>query len=163
MDLSVNSIKFTLGCVYGPNRDEPSFYQILEERIKLMQNQNLIIVGDWNLLLDPDMDGENYLHIYNPRARQAMHKLISNLNLIDVWRDENLESKKYTWRRLLSNKSVQKGRLDLFRISESLQAYVVKPTIELGYRSDHSSITLSLKLRGVTRSKTFWKFNNTLL
>ncbi|GFO41731.1 tyrosyl-DNA phosphodiesterase 2 [Plakobranchus ocellatus] len=92
------------------------------------------------------MDGENYLHINNPRARQAMHKLITNLNLIDAWRDENPESKKYTWRRLLSNKSVQKGRLDFFLISESLQAYVVKPTIELGYRSDHSSITLSLKL-----------------
>ncbi|GFO44265.1 Cd209 antigen [Plakobranchus ocellatus] len=41
-------------------------------------------------------------------------------------------------------------------------AYEVKPTIELGYRSDHSLITLSLKLSGVTRSKTFWKFNNTL-
>ncbi|GFO02758.1 reverse transcriptase-like protein [Plakobranchus ocellatus] len=111
MDLSVNSIKFTLGCVYGPNRDEPSFYQILEERIKLMQNQNLIIVGDWNLLLDPDMDGENYLHINNPRARAAMHKLIGNLNLIDVWRDENPEWKKIHMEATLDKQICPEGRL----------------------------------------------------
>ena len=36
---------------------------------KEYQNHNIIIAGDWNLMLDPQLDSYNYKHINNPKAR----------------------------------------------------------------------------------------------
>ena len=50
------------------------------------------MVGDRNLLLNPDVDGKNYKHVNNPNSRQKVLKLMSDLNLYDVWREENGDS-----------------------------------------------------------------------
>ena len=42
--------------LYGPNRDNPEFYAELEERISEAGFENLIIGGDWNLVLDFTLD-----------------------------------------------------------------------------------------------------------
>ena len=41
--------------------------------------------------------------------------------------------------------------------------YVIDAEIILGYRTDHSWITLKLKLLESERWMGYWKFNNTLL
>ena len=88
---------------------------------------------------------------------------MAELDLFDIWRSEKPELTKYTWRRNLSNKELQMGRLDFFLISVSLASNTTNQTIELGYRSDHSIITLSLAFIETPKAKTFWKFNNLLL
>ena len=40
----------------GPNRDDPEFYAELEERINGVDFENIIIGGDWNLVLDYTLD-----------------------------------------------------------------------------------------------------------
>ena len=55
------------------------------------------------------------------------------------------------------------GRLDFFLISVSLATYTTNQAIELGYRSDHSVITLWLAFIDTPKTKAFWKFNNFLL
>ena len=54
-------------------------------------------------------------------------------------------------------------RLDFFLISEELMSLVNKVEIKPGYRTDHSSVELELKLSDFTCGKGFWKFNNSLL
>ena len=44
--------EFLIVSLYGPNRDNPDFYVELEERISEVGFENLIIEGDWNLVLD---------------------------------------------------------------------------------------------------------------
>ena len=89
---------------------------------------------------------------------------MNDLNLFDVWREENVDSKLFTWSRKLASGSVQMGRLDFFLVSESLVNYVKGEKIRPGYRSDHSLIDLNLNFCDNTfKSKTFWKFNNSLL
>ena len=121
------------------------------------------MVGDWNLLLNPDMDGTNYKHTNNPNARQKVLKLINDFNLYDVWREENLEKRTYSWKRKLQSGGIQMGRLDFFLISESLINYSLNEKILPGYRSDHSIISLALQFTKTPKSKTFWKFNSSLL
>ena len=58
-----------------------------------MGNNDVIVCGDFNLLLNPVIDGLNYKHINNPNARNEVLKLISDLNLFDVWREENIDQK----------------------------------------------------------------------
>jgi len=76
-----------------------------------MGNQNIILVGDWNMLLDPELDGKNYKNINNPNARQKVLQLITELDLNNIFRCENNEKQLYTWKRKISSGMIQMGRL----------------------------------------------------
>ena len=164
IDLETNNKRFILTNIYGPNQDDPAFYKNIYSKILSFSNCNIIIVGDWNLLLNPKIDGINYKHVNNPKARLEVIKIMNDLNLFDVWREENVESKLYTWARKLVNGLVQMGRLDFFLVSESLVNLVKGENIKPSYRSDHSMIELELHFHeNPVKSKSFWKFNNSLL
>ena len=117
--------------------------------------------GDWNFVLDPDLDYNNYLYINNPKARKVILDYIEEENLLDVWRVSNEDSRKYTWHRL--NPVIKQARLDFYLISENMFQFVTNTKIIPGYRTDHSGITLKLKLIDSERVRGYWKFNNTLL
>ena len=42
--------------VYGPSRDRPECYDKLEDRVGGMGLSEVILGGDWNLVLDPNMN-----------------------------------------------------------------------------------------------------------
>ena len=111
-------------------------------------------------MLDPDLDYNNYLHVNNPGARKVILDFIEKENFVDAWRVINENCKKYTWRRL--NPTNKQAGLDYFLVSENISQYVVDAEIIPGYRTDHSGITLKLKLLESERGKGYWKFNNTL-
>lgn len=162
--VEVNDKPMLIVNIYGPNKDDPTFYTQLFDRIKTYNCLNILIVGDWNLLLNPEIDGYNYKHINNPKARQEVLMIKNSLMLFDVWREENMEEKKYTWKRKLNGGELQMGRLDFFLLSESLVYLSCKENILPGYRSDHSVIELTLDFsKTSTKKRTFWKFNNSLL
>ena len=112
-------------------------------------------------MLYPDLDYNNYLHVNNPRARKEILDFIEKENFVDAWRVINENCKRYTWRRL--NPTNKQAGLDYFLVSENISQYVVDAEIIPGYRTDHSGITLKLKLLESERGKGNWKFNNTLL
>ena len=88
---------------------------------------------------------------------------MSDLNLYDVWRDENPEKRMFTWKRKLQSGDIQMGRLDYFLVSENLTYFTREEKIVHGYRSNHSGIEMTLVFNKIPKSKTFWKFNNSLL
>ena len=45
--------------VYGPNNDDPSWFQNLFQKVQHISNDNEIWVGDWNVTLG-DLDNYNY-------------------------------------------------------------------------------------------------------
>ena len=163
LDIEIEKNRISFGVVYGPNKDNPSFYTNLKNSVSKMGNQHIILVGDWNMLLDPELDGKNYKNINNPNARQKVLQLITELDLYDIFRCENNEKQLYTWKRKISSGLIQMGRLDFFLISESLLSYSKKVSIHPAYRSDHNLISLSLVFNKPQKNKNFWKFNNSLL
>ena len=82
LDAVTEGKTITLINIYGPNRDEPDFYEEINKYIKYLDNQ-IILVGDFNMVLDPDKDCKNYVNIDNPRAREKVLNLIIECNLID--------------------------------------------------------------------------------
>ena len=58
----------TLGCVYGPNEDNAEFYKMFFEKIENMGNDKVIIGGDWNFVLKPELDYLNYKRTNNKNA-----------------------------------------------------------------------------------------------
>ena len=86
ISFSMKNKDILLDNVYGPNRDTPAFYEELTEMVKEYQNHNIIIVGDWNLVLDPQLDSYNYKHINNPKAKESVENMMLELGLTDIWR-----------------------------------------------------------------------------
>ena len=146
--------------IYGPNRDDPDFYNNLKKKIENLNIDHIIMAGDFNLVLDPNKDYNNYKHTHNTKSRQVVEKIIDNLNLNDIWREFNPELPRFTWRRC---KPFQQARLDFFLISDTIMSLVKDADIEYGYRTDHSEIRLELKLNENKHQKTYWKFNTSLL
>ena len=69
----------------------------LDEKVNDLSFENEIWVGDWNVALT-DLDRYNYNKVCNPQANSAIKDFLSKHNLIDIWRIQNLERKRYTWK-----------------------------------------------------------------
>ena len=82
-----------------PIGTNPNFYNILKKKIIELDNPNVIMVGDWNMVLDDFTDYQNYKHVNNPKAREVAESMINELNLWDIWRDLNPDCQQYNWRR----------------------------------------------------------------
>ena len=160
LDLTVQDKRLTLINLYGPNRDKPNFYREVKDDIETFGNETVIIGADFNLILDIQKDCRNYLHINNPNAREAVFDLCAELNLIDIWRECNLDKEQFTWKK---THPFKQARLDFFLISEILFTNTENIEIEPGYRTDHSAVTITLKFQDFKRENSYWKFNNTLL
>ena len=70
--------------VYGPNRDSPECYDKLQDRVSEMGLSDVTLGGDWNLVLDPNMNQCDYKHVNNPFATDRVKDMILNLDLADV-------------------------------------------------------------------------------
>ena len=105
------------------------------------------------------MDTYNYKLTNNRKPRENIIRIKESLNLVDPWRTNNPVKKRYTWH----HNNGKKGRLDFFLISEELLSIFEQSDIIPGYRSDHSIITLELRLNNFKCGKGFWKFNNSLI
>ena len=81
--------EFVIANIYGPNEDNPDFYVTLEEKINVYGPiDNVIICGDWNLVMDFDKDCHNYRRRNNITASDQVSDLMNNLDLCDVWREK---------------------------------------------------------------------------
>ena len=146
--------------VYGPNQDDPEFYIKLEQTVVDTEVENVIFSGDWNLVIDFDLDYDNYKHKNNEKAHNQILEMIESLSLNDIWRQRNPKQRRYTWRRAIP---FQQSRLDCFLISEVLSTFVTDADIIYGHKTDHSIVTLTLQLFPTPPRNTFWTFNASLL
>ena len=160
ISFTTNDKELLLVSIYGPNKDDPAFYEELSNRIKNYGNNNVILVGDFNMVLEQEIDCFNYKHINNPKAKKVVEDMMQDIPLTDVWRESNPESRRYTWRRPTP---LQQSRLDFFLMSDYLYWYYKDSDILPGYRSDHSIITLELEFSKEVKRQTLWKFNSSLL
>ena len=88
LDLVVVKVRFTLISIYGQNTDSPFFYEHIMSIIDDFENECFIyICGDFNLVLNPNLDCYNPLHINNPNARDKLLELIDDRSLADPYRE----------------------------------------------------------------------------
>ena len=72
-DLEVIGVaRFLMIIIYGPNKDNPTFFDKLFKLINNDGIKNWIITGDWNLVLDQGADTWNYNSINNPNATEIV-------------------------------------------------------------------------------------------
>ena len=111
-DLEIKGVaRLLMVNIYGPNKDNPQFFDKLFNILNKEGITNWIITGDWKLVLNQGMDTYNYKTINIPNATNAVKQYIERYDLIDIWRETNLNSKTFTWYRQNPNKA---ARLDFF-------------------------------------------------
>ena len=160
IELSItNLINVFVINVYAPNKDDPGWFDKLFKKVQSISNNCEIWTGDWNAALS-DTDIYNYSKLRNPLASQTINDFKFKTGLIDVWRIQNLNRKRFTWR---SEKPCKASRLDYFLISEDILPLNPKSDILHSYKSDHCIIKLSIVKSVQKRGKGLWKFNNALL
>ena len=147
--------------LYGPNGDSPLFYENeVFGKIEVWNPHHSIFVGDWNLVMEQNIDTLNYQTINNPLARGEIIRKMAENNLIDIFRELHPTAKTFSWKQWGTNKF---ARLDFFLVSDSLLPFVEKTAILPACFSDHSPILLEIDFSKFKRGLGFWKFNNSLL
>ena len=152
--------KFHMINIYAPNEDKPQFFLDVGNRPEINEIHNKIIGGDFNLVLDEEKDRLNTTEV-NKVAQVAVKAVAENFNMIDIWRINNPEERKYTWAR--RNPQIKMARLDYFLVSNQLQNSIKHIQITPGFRTDHSIVSFMLTENVVGRGKGFWKLNCSLL
>ena len=132
----------------------------LDNLMSSPENFNCVVGGDLNVSLQPLLDSYNN-NDSNVNYRKSILNICENLNLIDVWRIINPETKRYTWRR---NTPLQQSRLDYWLISAHMLYNMKTTNIKAGFKTDHSLIQISFECNSSEkRGPGFWKFNSSLL
>uniref|UniRef100_H3AE03 Endonuclease/exonuclease/phosphatase domain-containing protein n=1 Tax=Latimeria chalumnae TaxID=7897 RepID=H3AE03_LATCH len=101
----------TLVNIYGPNKDEPTFFTHLISLLLPFMQSNIIIGGDFGIILSPDLDKSNNLSLRLTRSHAALSELMSSLGLFDP------NTRDYTF---TSTTHKTHSRLDLFLISHNI-------------------------------------------
>ena len=121
---------------------------------------DIIIGGDFNSVLDIDLDKKGGLAKTHSKAVKVIKDHMTELDLVDVWRLLNPDRRRYTWRRQMPEIHC---RLDFFLVSQSLTCNVTNSDILTGFKTDHSLVTIKLALHSNPRGPGFWKLNTSLL
>ena len=161
LDITICDNRMTLINMYGPNQDQPQFFQDIYTVTQSIDNASIIWCGDWNLVMDYNKDTKNYSNRNNPRARQKVIDIMEASELTDIWRVNNPDTRRYTWH--TKHSPFRKGRLDFFLITPDIHNRVVSTDIKTSLRSDHSLVSISLDFGLFKRGRGFWKFNTSLL
>lgn len=161
IDISITDFaQFTLVNLYGPNEDNPDFYKKIFKKIEDFGNENYMICGDWNLVLDGEKDLFNYKTINNPKARNLILSYIAEKELVDIWRTFHETDQHYTWSK---KNPIKMARLDFFLATEYILPFVSNSCILPKYKSDHAPVNVTINISSEDRGRGYWKFNNSLL
>ena len=128
LDITFSNTRVCLVVIYGPNEDCPQFYKMVSEAISNLGNDNVIMVGDFNLVINPEKEYHNYLHINNKQERQCL-KLSQHATYL-MYIERSIQ-KSYTWRK---PNPLKQARLDFFLISNSLLNMVQANDILASYK-----------------------------
>ena len=159
LECTISGQRCIIANIYGPNGDEPLFFDLLKTKLDQFDNSSIIVGGDYNVVQDYVLDTCNIQNRNNPNSHNSVSNLKTDLDLIDPWRKENPDEKLFTWH----NSRNKQSRLDYFLISSDIVNLVQSTDIKPGYRSDHSIVELTLNFDSQSRGRGLWKFNNSLL
>ena len=161
-DVAVKSFKFRLVAVYASNiaAERVSFFRQLAPILD--DTKRLVLMGDWNAILDPKIDkvgqGANRLG----RCESSLVGFVTRHGLVDKFRLDHQGREKWTW--LDRSPSAKVGSyLDRVLTRRADIDFVSCPTFHLIAWTNHKLIRVSLQLAKRPSLAGYWKFNTSLL
>ena len=160
LELSYNNNTYVICSVCGPNGDQAMFYIQLYNLLMEFSTDNIVIGGDLNVVLNPDLDkvgGDKTLS----HAAETLHSLMDEFDFTDIHRHFHPYTKYFNWRHWKPVPIFT--RLDYFLTSLNLIKLATKSKILPTFSSDHSPNCLKFQLDTNKRGPGLWRFNLCLL
>ena len=151
---------FSLSCIYGPNNDDPMFFENVFEKAFEQNCEYTLITGDFNTAPNHDLDYTNYLTVRNPNARNMINDSIAEYNCTDTYRYLHGEKREYSYR---SDSGPQMSRIDLCIVSSNLTPYLIESSIQNSFLSDHDILLNTIDFQKIRKGKGNWRLDNELL
>ena len=161
-NVKMENSEYTLCNLYGPNLDSPKFYERCFKVLSEVATANVIIGGDFNLVIDVEKDRYKS-KINNCQAAKYVKQFMNENCFNDVWHDRNPDSTRYTWFKEKGVAHRNASRIDFFLTKVGLCDIIVNVEITSAHRTDHALITLNIVDDLNPRGPGIWKLNNKLL
>ena len=161
-DVAVKSFKFRLVAVYAPNivLERVSFFRRLAPFLD--DTKRLVLMGDWNAILDPKIDKVGRGARRVGRCESSLAGLMTRHDLVDRFRLDHPGREMWTW--LDSSPSAKVGSyLDRVLVRRADIDFASCPTFHLIAWTDHKLVRVSLRLANRPSLAGYWKFNTSLL
>lgn len=156
----IQGLKLILANIYAPNGDDRTFFTDLEGKLQAAGNYEVVLGGDFNLLMDPVLDHSGSAVCRTPRASLTLQRICKTWGLIDIWRMLNPAGRDYTF---FSSMHKTFSRIDFFLVSKSIVSSVTGCSIGSIIISDHAWVCLNLIPQSERRRSYRWRLNSSIL
>ena len=168
LDINHLDCDMTLVAIYAPNADTPQYFKEIASLLK-NRHEHKVIVGDFNLTMDPEKDRKNTYH-NNNNSRDELVEIMDEFYLKDLWRERNEDKKEYSWHKKIDTGSHNEpqnmrkaSRIDMALITGGLDQQVKEIMYLSSLMTDHRAIYMVIQVSRFERGTGYWKFNNTFL
>lgn len=164
VEIDIRGVSYTLGSLYAPTQDRPQdqirFLDELEEKLELLSGSNIILGGDFNCLLNQNLDRN--LSTPPPgtanQFRNRIKAFLDDRGICDIWRLRHPNGRGFTFRR-----GSYASRLDYIFVSDHLSDRVSGTQIHQDPHSDHSMVLVEIRQQDRSRGPGLWRLDTSLL
>ena len=79
-EIEMNDKNLVICNVYAPNKDDPNFFDTFFSKVNNFSNANLILGGDWNLVLNDLLDKDGGPSHANRKSKERLKSYIDFFN-----------------------------------------------------------------------------------
>ena len=142
-DLKNEMIDIALCNVYGPNHDKPDFFEKIAKALE-DRSEHKIIMGDFNASLNKDLDKLNSTGCTKARAIEVIFEMMSEFQLVEVWRVRNEGKKQFSWEKRINGKLEQASRIDYALVTRGLESSIENTMYLEAPLTDHTAFFISV-------------------
>lgn len=150
---NILSLTLNLVSIYGPNEDNPKFFENLFLTMSTLRGF-YIIGGDFNCTLNPEMDRSTGCDTYKVQTRKLLKQYIVDINLVEVWREQNPGKIEYSCH---SSMHKSRSRIDYFLVSRDLLSQIKRCWYDSIVISDHAAISLNMHIERFVHNPPSWR------
>ena len=87
LDITIKGKGITRINIYCPNNNNPHFFLNIIKCIEKKLNYQYVIRGNFNLVLNQDLQTKNYLHINHPKVHKTILEFTETFDMKDPFRE----------------------------------------------------------------------------
>ena len=167
LDITITDYRLIIGAIYGPNSNDPNFYNNLNTDLKFFNCSTIILGGDWNATWDTsvvqnNLDVLNMVSLPSKFRSDQIKKIAGENGLVEPFRTLNPEKIDFSFIPNI-NTNINRSRIDFFLISQTVMEKCknsyVSPSL-LSEDFDHKAVLLDFRKKVF---KTKDKIKDTIL